>query len=49
VGNAYRTRLILRRGERIAPLAKPGASIAVADLLPVPESVRTRLCTGSPG
>ncbi len=35
VGDTYRTRLILRRGERIAPLARPDAPIAVADLLPV--------------
>ncbi len=34
MGDAYRTRLILRRGERIAPLAKPDASILVDDLLP---------------
>src|SRR5215210_1119450 len=30
----YRTRLVLRRGERISPLARPGVSIAVDDLLP---------------
>lgn len=35
VGDAYQTRRILRRGERIAPLARPGASIAVEDLLPI--------------
>jgi Uma2 family endonuclease len=31
----YRTRLILRRGERIAPLASPDTPIDVTDLLPV--------------
>ena len=31
----YRTRLILRRGEQIAPLARPDEPIAVVDLLPV--------------
>ena|SRR6185436_17439595 len=35
VGDTYRTRQILRRGERIAPLARPEAPIAVTDLLPV--------------
>jgi Uma2 family endonuclease len=35
VGAAYRTRLVLRRGERIAPLARSDAPIAVADLLPI--------------
>lgn len=30
----YRSHRILRRGERIAPLANPGAVIAVDDLLP---------------
>ncbi|HEX7183311.1 MAG TPA: Uma2 family endonuclease [Thermoanaerobaculia bacterium] len=34
VGDTYRTRLALRRGEQIAPLARPDAPIAVADLLP---------------
>jgi len=31
----YRTRRILRRGEQIAPLARPDALIAVDDLLPL--------------
>jgi Uma2 family endonuclease len=31
---AYRTRRILRRGEHIAPLARPDATIAIEDLLP---------------
>ncbi len=35
VGASYRTRLVLSRGEQIAPLARPDAPIAVADLLPV--------------
>lgn len=30
----YQTRLILKAGDTITPLASPGASIAVADLLP---------------
>lgn len=30
----YQTRLILKAGDTVAPLASPGASIAVADLLP---------------
>lgn len=30
----YRTRLILKAGDSVAPLASPGAVIAVADLLP---------------
>ena len=30
----YRTRLVLKAGDRISPLASPEASIAVADLLP---------------
>ncbi len=34
-GGTYRTRRILRRGERIAPLARPDAMIAVDDLLPI--------------
>jgi Uma2 family endonuclease len=34
VGDTYRTRLVLRRGEQIAPLARPDTLIAVADLLP---------------
>lgn len=42
VGDVYRTKLILRRGERIAPLAKPAAAIAVAGLLPVPEAQKGR-------
>lgn len=35
VDGAYRTRLVLGRGELIAPLARPEASIAVEDLLPL--------------
>ena len=35
MGAGYRTRLVLRRGEQIAPLARPDVPIAVADLLPV--------------
>jgi Uma2 family endonuclease len=35
VGDNYRTRLVLHRGERIAPLSRPDAPIAVTDLLPV--------------
>lgn len=35
VGATYRTRLVLRRGEQTAPLARPDAPIAVAALLPV--------------
>ena len=31
---AYRSRLILRRGERISPLARPDVTVAVDDLLP---------------
>ena len=34
-GDAYRTQRILRRGEQIAPLGCPDASIAVDDLLPI--------------
>ncbi len=34
VQETYRTRQILRRGDRIAPLARPDASVAVDDLLP---------------
>ena len=34
VDGAYRTRLILRRGERITPLLRPDVSLAVDDLLP---------------
>ena len=33
-GAAYRTRLALRAGDSVAPLAKPESPIAVADLLP---------------
>lgn len=33
VGGVYRANLILRRGERITPLARPDASIALSDLL----------------
>lgn len=33
-GERYRTRLILRAGDTISPLARPEAVIAVADLLP---------------
>ena len=36
VDGTYKTRLILRSGDRIAPLGFPDASIAVADLLPPP-------------
>lgn len=32
---SYRTRLILHRGEQVAPLASPDAPIAVTDLLPI--------------
>jgi Uma2 family endonuclease len=34
---AYRSRQVLRRGERIAPLARPDVAIAVEDLLPLPD------------
>jgi len=34
VNGVYRTRMVLRRGERISPLARPDVSIAVDDLLP---------------
>jgi Uma2 family endonuclease len=33
-GETYRTKLILRAGDSVAPLARPEAVIAVADLLP---------------
>jgi Uma2 family endonuclease len=33
-GGAYRTHLILRRGERIAPLARPDSPVSADDLLP---------------
>jgi len=35
VEGTYRTRQVLRRGESIAPLARPEARIAVDDLLPL--------------
>ena len=35
IGDAYSNRQILRRGEQIAPLGRPDALIAVADLLPI--------------
>lgn len=35
IDGAYSTRLVLGRGERIAPLARPDAPIAVEDLLPL--------------
>lgn len=35
VDDTYRTRLVLRRGEQIAPLARPDVPVAAADLLPV--------------
>ena len=34
VRETYRTRLVLRRGDRISPLARPDVSVAVDDLLP---------------
>lgn len=34
VDGIYRTQQILRRGERIAPLARPDVTVAVDDLLP---------------
>ena len=34
-GGAYRTRRILHRGERIAPLGRPELPVAVDDLLPI--------------
>ena len=34
VHETYRTRLVLRRGERISPLARPDVTVAVDDLLP---------------
>ncbi len=34
-GDAYRRQQILHRGERIAPLGRPDAPIAVEDLLPI--------------
>lgn len=34
---AYRSRQVLHRGERIAPLARPDVAIAVEDLLPLPD------------
>ncbi len=37
VDGAYHSRQILRRGERIAPLARPDAAIAAEDLLPRPD------------
>jgi Uma2 family endonuclease len=33
-GNAYRTHLTLASAERVSPLAKPDASVSVAELLP---------------
>lgn len=30
----YRTRIVLRAGDTVSPVARPEASIAVADLLP---------------
>ena len=33
-GGEYRKKLVFRRGQRISPLARPEASIAVDDLLP---------------
>ena len=37
VDGAYRTRQVLGRGERIAPLARPEAAVAVEELLPLPD------------
>ncbi len=34
VKGTYRSRLVLRRGERLAPLARPDVTVAVDDLLP---------------
>ena len=33
-GETYRSKLILRAGDNVSPLARPQAVIAVADLLP---------------
>lgn len=34
MGGAYRASLILRRGERVAPMTRPDAPVSVDDLLP---------------